>query len=398
MFKGTNIPPFDEKLYLSSPTMHGDELKFIKEAYDTNWMSTVGENINEAERLISGFVGRKYAVALTSGTSSLHLAVKLAGITKGTKVFCSDLTFIASTNPVVYEGAEPIFIDSEYKSWNMDPEALEKAFEKYPEVKHVVTVNLFGTPCDYNKIREICDRHNAVIIEDAAESLGAKYNGHLAGTFGDISAVSFNGNKIITGTSGGMLLTDDESVAKKARKWSTQSRDCAPWYQHSELGYNYRMSNIVAGVIRGQIPYIGEHIAQKKKIYQRYKEGFKDLPVQMNPIPENSSPNYWLSCMTVNPGAMCEQRLGDTEYTYTKESGKTCPMEILKAIKSINAEGRPLWKPMHLQPLFNNCEYITANGDVGKDLFSRGLCLPSDNKMTEQQQDAVIKAVRACFE
>ena len=398
MFKGTNIHPFEKKLYLSSPTMHGGELEYIKEAYDTNWMSTVGENINETERLISGFVGRKYSVALTSGTSSLHLAVKLAGITKGTKVFCSDLTFIASTNPVIYEGAEPIFIDSEYKSWNMDPEALEKAFEKYPEVKHVVTVNLFGTPCDYERIREICDRHNAVIIEDAAESLGAVYNGRRAGTFGDISAVSFNGNKIITGTSGGMLLTDDESVAKKARKWSTQSRDCAQWYQHSELGYNYRMSNIVAGVIRGQIPYIGEHIAQKKKIYQRYKEGFKDLPVQMNPISENSSPNYWLSCMTVNPEAMCEQTLGDAEYTYTKEGGKTCPLEILEAIKTLNAEGRPLWKPMHLQPLFDQYDYITASDDTGKDLFCRGLCLPSDNKMTEAQQEAIIKAVCACFE
>ena len=398
MFKGINLQPFDEKLYLSSPTMHGGEIEYIKEAYDTNWMSTVGENINESERLISGFVGRKYAVALSSGTSSLHLAIKLAGITKGTKVFCSDLTFIASTNPVIYEEAEPVFIDSEYKTWNMNPEALENAFEKYPEVKHVITVNLFGTPCDYDKIRRICDRHNAVIIEDAAESLGAVYNGRRAGTFGDISAVSFNGNKIITGTSGGMLLTDDEAIAKKARKWSTQSRDSAPWYQHSETGYNYRMSNIVAGVIRGQIPYIGEHIAQKKKIYQRYKESFKDLPVQMNPIPENCEPNFWLSCMTVNPEAMCEQKLDDTEYTYTKESGKTCPMEILETIKSINAEGRPLWKPMHLQPLFINCEYITANGDVGKDLFSRGLCLPSDNKMTEKQQDAVIKAVRACFE
>ena len=398
MFKGINLQPFDEKLYLSSPTMHGGEIEYIKEAYDTNWMSTVGENINESERLISGFVGRKYAVALTSGTSSLHLAIKLAGITKGTKVFCSDLTFIASTNPVIYEGAEPVFIDSEYKTWNMDPEALENAFEKYPEVKHVITVNLFGTPCDYDKIRRICDRHNAVIIEDAAESLGAVYNGRRAGTFGDISAVSFNGNKIITGTSGGMLLTDDEAIAKKARKWSTQSRDLAPWYQHSETGYNYRMSNIVAGVIRGQIPYIGEHIAQKKKIYQRYKESFKDLPVQMNPIPENCEPNFWLSCMTVNPEAMCEQKLGDTEYTYKKESGKTCPMEILEAIKTLNAEGRPLWKPMHLQPLFKKYDYITVNNDAGKDLFMRGLCLPSDNKMTEEQQDAVIKVVRACFE
>ena len=398
MFKGTNIPPFEAKLYLSSPTMHGDELSYIKLAYDTNWMSTVGKNIDESERLISEVVGRKHAVALTSGTSALHLAIKLAGITRGTKVFCSDLTFIASTNPIIYEGAEPVFIDCEYQSWNMDPEALEKAFEKYPEVKHVVSVNLFGTPCDYDRIREICDRHNAIIIEDAAESLGASYNGQQAGTFGDISAVSFNGNKIITGTSGGMLLTDDEVPAKKARKWSTQSRECAPWYQHSELGYNYRMSNIVAGVIRGQIPYIGEHIAQKKKIYQRYKEGLKDLPVQMNPILDNTEPNYWLSCMTVNPEAMCEQTLGDAEYTYTKESGKTCPMEILEAIKTLNAEGRPLWKPMHLQPLFDQYDYITASDDTGKDLFCRGLCLPSDNKMTEEQQDAIIEIIRSCFD
>lgn len=398
MFKGTNIPPFEEKLYLSSPTMHGDELEYIKEAYDTNWMSTIGENINVSERLVSGITDRKYAVALTSGTAALHLAVKLAGITKGTKVFCSDLTFIASTNPVVYEGAEPVFIDSDYETWNMSPKALEKAFEKYPGVKHVVTVNLFGTPCDYDRIREICDKHNAIIIEDAAESLGAEYKGRKAGTFGELSAVSFNGNKIITGTSGGMLLTDDETIAEKARKWSTQSRDCAPWYQHSELGYNYRMSNIVAGVIRGQIPYLSEHIAQKKAIYERYKEGFKGLPIQMNPIPENSEPNYWLSCMTVNPEAMCEQKLGDNEYTYTKESGKTCPMEILEAIKTLNAEGRPLWKPMHMQPLFEKYDYITASDDTGRDLFNRGLCLPSDNKMTMAQQDAIIKAVRACFE
>ena len=398
MFKGTTITPFEGKLYLSSPTMHGEELSFIQEAYSTNWMSTVGENINEAERLIGEYVGRKYAVALTSGTSALHLAVRLAGITKGTKVFCSDLTFIASTNPIIYEGAEPVFIDSEYKSWNMDPEALEKAFEKYPEVRHVITVNLFGTPCDYDKICEICHRHNALIIEDAAESLGALYNGRRAGTFGDISAVSFNGNKIITGTSGGMLLTDDEALAKKVRKWSTQSRDCAAWYQHSELGYNYRMSNIVAGVIRGQIPYIGVHIAQKQRIYQRYKEGFKDLPVQMNPIPENCSPNYWLSCLTVNPEAMCGQTRSDCTYEYKKEHGKSCPMEILEAIKTLNAEGRPLWKPMHLQPVFENCDYITASGDTGSDLFSRGLCLPSDNKMTVSQQDAIIKVVRSCFE
>lgn len=398
MFTEKDVTPFDKKLYLSSPTMHGDELKYIQEAYDTNWMSTIGENINETERLVAKRLGRKNAVAVTSGTAALHLAMRAVGIGRGTKVFCSDLTFIASVNPVIYEGGIPVFIDSEYETWNMDPEALEAAFKKYPDVRHVVLVNLFGTPCRFDRIHEICKRHGAVIIEDAAESLGASHKGVKAGSFGDVSIISFNGNKIITGSSGGVLLTDDDDLACTVKKWSTQSRDCAPWYQHSELGYNYRISNIVAGVIRGQMPYLDEHIAGKKAIYNRYKEGFKDLPVSMNPYAGDSEPNFWLSCMTVNPEAMCEQTRSACTYTYKKEHGKSCPMEILEAIKTLNAEGRPLWKPMHLQPLFENCDYITASGDTGSDLFSRGLCLPSDNKMTVLQQDAIIKVVRSCFE
>lgn len=398
MFKGINIKPLTEKIYLSSPTMHGNELKYIEEAYDTNWMSTVGKNINEAERLICEKTGRKNAVAVTSGTAALHIAMRMAGITKGTKVFCSDLTFVASANPINYLEGIPIFVDSEYETWNIDPKALEKAFEEHPDVKHVVIVNLFGTPCKFDEIRDICDRYNAVLIEDAAESFGAYYKGRSAGSLGDVSVISFNGNKIITGTSGGMVLTDDDDAARKARKWSTQSRDNASWYQHSELGYNYRMSNIIAGVIRGQIPYLDEHIAAKKAIYERYKEGFKDLPVSMNPFIDESMPNFWLSCMTVNKEAMCSQTRTDNEASYLKESGKSCPTEILEAIKTFNAEGRPLWKPMHMQPIFKDCVYITKGGSVSVDLFDRGLCLPSDNKMTAEQQDNIIKIIRACFE
>lgn len=398
MFRGTKITPFKNKLYMSSPTMHGEELTYIKKAYDTNWMSTIGENINEVENMVSKYVGRRNAVAVTTGTAALHLAMRLAGIEQGTKVFCSDLTFIASVNPVLYEGGIPVFIDSEPETWNMDPNALEKAFEKYPEVKHVVVVNLFGTPCKYKKIREICKKHGAMIIEDAAESFGTTYGEEKAGNLGDISIVSFNGNKIITGTSGGMLLTDDDELANKARKWSTQSRDGAPWYQHSELGYNYRMSNVVAGVIRGQIPYLDDHIASKKRIYERYKEGLKSLPVKMNPIPEGCVPNYWLSCMTIDKNAMCSQTCGNYEVSYEKEQGKTCPSEILAAVRSINAEGRPLWKPMHLQPMFKENPYISNDASVSEDLFKRGLCLPSDNKMTDEQQDAIIEIIKSCFD
>lgn len=398
MFRGIYTAPFEKKLYLSSPTMHGDELKYIRTAYDTNWMSTVGENIDEAEKLVCERTGRKNALAVTTGTAALHIAMRISGVTKGTKVFCSDLTFIASANPIIYQGGIPIFVDSEYETWNIDPKALEKAFEEYPDVKHVVIVNLFGTPCKFDEIREICDRHGAVIIEDAAESFGALYKGKSAGCLGDISIISYNGNKIVTGTSGGMLLTDDDDKMLEAKKLSTQSRDCAPWYQHSEIGYNYRMSNIIAGVIRGQIPYLEEHIAAKKAIYERYREGLSDLPVKINPFAEISKPNYWLSCITVNKDAMCIQNRGANEVSYKKEKGKTCPTEILDAIQQLNAEGRPLWKPMHLQPAFEKYAYICNNNSVSADLFDRGLCLPSDNKMTVEQQDAIIDIIRRCFE
>lgn len=398
MFKGTNTAPFKDKLYLSSPTMHGDELKYIKEAYDTNWMSTVGENIDAVERLVCEKTGRKNALAVTTGTAALHLAMRISGITRGTKVFCSDLTFVASTNPIVYQGGIPIFVDSEYETWNIDPEALEKAFEEHPDVKHVVIVNLFGTPCKFDEIREICDRHGAVIIEDAAESFGALYKGRAAGSLGDISIISFNGNKIITGTSGGILLADDADLILKAKKLSTQSRDNAPWYQHSDIGYNYRISNVVAGVIRGQMPYLEEHISQKRAIYERYRDGLKDLPVKMNRFAGDTIPNFWLSCITVDSDAMCSRHRVDSSITYTKEKGRSCPTEILDAISQLNAEGRPLWKPMHLQPVFENCEYICKDNSVSADLFNRGLCLPSDNKMTVEQQDLIIDTIRRCFE
>ena len=403
---------FEKKVWLSSPTMHGDEIKYVKEAYETNWMSTVGENINEVERIICEKVGCKYSVALSAGTAALHIAIKLAGVKPGDKVFCSDMTFSATVNPITYEGGIPVFIDTEYESWNMDPEALKKAFEIYPDVKVIVVAHLYGTPGKIDEIMKIAKEHNAIVIEDAAESLGATYKGKQTGTFGKYNCISFNGNKIITGSSGGMLLTDDLEAANKARKWSTQARENAPWYQHEEIGYNYRMSNIIAGVVRGQIPYLEEHIAQKKAIYERYKEGFKDLPVKMNPIPENCEPNYWLSCMIIDEEAMCRQVRGEQEAMYISETGKSCPTEILEAITSINAEGRPIWKPMHMQPIFRNNPFITRKGngrantnayiqnekiDIGMDIFERGLCLPSDNKMTVEQQEQIIKVIKNCF-
>ena len=407
------IKPFESKVWLSSPTMHGEEIEYVKEAYETNWMSTVGANINEAEKLTAEKIGCSYAVALASGTAALHLAMKLAGIKQGDKVFCSDVTFAATVNPVVYEGGVPVFIDTETDTWNMDPVALEKAFEIYPEVKHVVVANLYGVPGKMDELRAICDKHGAVMIEDAAESMGATYKGVQTGVFGDYGIVSFNGNKIITGSSGGMLLTNDLEAANKARKWSTQSRENAAWYQHEEIGYNYRMSNVIAGVVRGQLPHLEEHIAQKKAIYMRYKEGFKDLPVIMNPYDEeNSEPNFWLSCMLIDESAMCKQVRGENDALYVKEAGKTCPTEILEKLAEINAEGRPVWKPMHMQPIFRMNPFITAKGngrgmtnayiaggsvDVGMDLFNRGLCLPSDNKMTPEQQDVIIEVVRRCF-
>ena len=408
-----DIEPFPSRVWLSSPTMHGEEMQYMKEAFETNWMSTVGENINEVERQICEKVHCGHAAALSAGTAALHLAVKLAGVKPGDKVFCSDMTFSASVNPVVYEGGVPVFIDTERETWNMDPEALKKAFELYPDVKVVLVAHLYGTPGKMDEIKMICEQYGAVLIEDAAESLGASYKGKQTGTFGKYSCISFNGNKIITGSTGGMLLTDDLEAANKARKWSTQSRENAPWYQHEELGYNYRMSNVVAGVVRGQIPYLEEHIAQKKAVYMRYKEGFKDLPVTMNPYDEEKSePNFWLSCLLINPEAMCKQVRGEQDVLYISEHGKSCPTEILETLAKYNAEGRPIWKPMHMQPIYRMNPFVTAEGngrartnayiagggaDVGIDIFQRGLCLPSDNKMSDADADKVCEIIKRCF-
>ena len=426
MFKKNGIEPLAQHVYLSSPTMHGEEFQYMKEAYDTNWMSTVGANINEVEKCASEKIGCKHAVALSSGTAALHMAIKLAGMDlygqpevghgalEGKRVFCSDMTFAATVNPVVYEGGIPVFIDTERDTWNMDPVALEKAFEIYPEVKLVVVAHLYGTPGKVDEIQQVCEKHDAIIVEDAAESMGATYKGRQTGTFGKYNCISFNGNKIITGSSGGMLLTDREEAANKVRKWSTQARENAAWYQHEEVGYNYRMSNVIAGVVRGQFPHLEEHIAQKKAIYERYKEGLKELPVSMNPYNEEKSvPNFWLSCLIVDKNAMCRQVRGEQDALYVAEAGKSCPTEILEAIASVNAEGRPIWKPMHMQPIYRMNGFITRDGngravtnayiagereDVGMDIFSRGLCLPSDNKMTVEQQERIIKAIRKCFE
>ena len=419
------IQPFEHKVWLSSPTMHGDKQRYVDEAIRTNWVSTVGANINEVEKIVAEKIGRSYGVALSAGTAALHLAIKLCGeklygqskngrgTLQGRRVFCSDMTFDATVNPVVYEGGEPVFIDTEYDTLNMDPVALEQAFELYPEVRLVVVAHLYGVPGKIDEIQKICRKHNALIVEDAAESLGATYKGAQTGTFGDVSVVSFNGNKIVTGSSGGMLLTDSIADANKTRKWSTQSREDAPWYQHEELGYNYRMSNIIAGIVRGQLPYLEEHIVQKKAIYERYQEGLKDLPVKMNSFDEvNSEPNYWLSCLIIDEAAMCKQVRGEKDALYISESGKSCSTEILEALAAFNAEGRPIWKPMHMQPFYRMNPFVTAKGngraqsnayiagkgaDVGMDIFERGLCLPSDNKMTAVEQDRIIKIICSCF-
>ncbi|MBR6114918.1 MAG: DegT/DnrJ/EryC1/StrS family aminotransferase [Oscillospiraceae bacterium] len=423
----SGILPFQNKVWLSSPTMHGEEQKWINEAFSTNWVSTVGENINEIERMTAELIGRRHAVALASGTAALHLAIRLCGeklygrpmsgqgTLAGRRVFCSDMTFSATVNPVAYEGGEAVFIDSEYDTWNMDPAALERAFALYPEVRLVVVAHLYGTPAKIDEIVSIARAHDALVVEDAAESFCATYKGLQTGSFGDVSICSWNGNKLITGSSGGMLLTDDPDDAAKIRKWSTQSREPAPWYQHEDMGYNYRMSNIIAGVVRGQLPHAGEHLAQKKAVYERYKAAFADLPVTMNPFDGSTScPNYWLSCLLLDRDALCQTSRGALEAVYTPESGKSCPTEILEALAAFNAEGRPIWKPMHMQPIYRSHLFVTADGqsrtcfsddpdpadrsDIGADIFRRGLCLPSDNKMTAAQQDVVIEIIRRCFE
>ncbi|MBO5020963.1 MAG: aminotransferase class I/II-fold pyridoxal phosphate-dependent enzyme [Clostridia bacterium] len=370
----------NKRIFLSCPTMHGEEQLFVKEAFDTNWVAPLGKNVDEFEKEMANYIGVAHAAALSAGTAALHLAVKLAGVGQGDIVFCSDLTFAATVNPVSYEKATQVFIDSEYESWNMDPKALKKAFDKYPQCKCVMLANLYGTPAKLDEIKEICDAHGAILIEDAAESLAATYKGKQTGTFGKYNVISFNGNKIITTSGGGMLLSDDEEAIKKARFWATQSRDPAPHYQHSEIGYNYRMSNVVAGIGRGQLIHLDEHRELKEKIYSRYKKAFSNIPVTMNPYPECSIPNFWLSCFTVNDG--CDVK----------------PYDIMEKLASENIEARPIWKPMHMQPVFEGYDFISAfENACSEDIFKRGLCLPSDIKMTEEEQDRVIEIIKSLF-
>lgn len=411
---------FENRIWLSSPMMHGEEQQYVQEAFDTNWVSTVGANIDELEKGVREYVGCKASVALSAGTAALHLAIKLAGVEQGDVVLCSDLTFAATVNPVVYEKAEPVFIDSERDTWNMDPTALKRAFELYdgtthedgifyPKPKAVIAVNLYGTPAKLDEIRRICDTYGAVLIEDAAESLGASYKGVKTGTFGTYNAISFNGNKIITTSGGGMLLTNDEAAADKVRFWSTQAREAFPWYQHEQIGYNYRMSNITAGIGRGQLLHLDEHVTRKKEIYMRYKEGLSSLPLSMNPYIEDSmEPNYWLSCILIDEKAMCPQDrtvVGgltsgmEPGMTWKPEPGKSCPDAIREYLAQYNVESRPIWKPMHMQPVFEKNRFVAVDEgmDVGADIFQRGLCLPSDIRMTREEQDVVIEMVKRCF-
>ncbi len=372
----------NKRLFLATATTYTEELEFVKEAFEKNWVAPLGFNCDNFETEMADYLSQKsqkelYCLSLNAGTAALHLAMKLAGVKAGDRVFCSDMTFSATVNPVSYEGGVQVYIDSERDTWNMDPKALEKAFEKYPDTRVVVLVHLYGTPAKMDEIEAICKKHNAILIEDAAEALSATYKGRQCGTFGEYNIVSFNGNKIITTSGGGMLIAESREARDKAFFWATQAREPAPWYQHNEIGYNYRMSNVVAGIGRGQLLHLEEHKTKKAEIYERYKQAFKDLPLIMNPYEENTSPNFWLSCILLNKGV------------------KVTPMDILNRLNEENIESRPLWKPMHMQPVFENNDFITAeDSPVNEDLFSRGLCLPSDIKMTPEEQQAVIDIVK----
>lgn len=371
-----------DRIYLSSPTMHGEEQQFVQEAFDTNWVAPLGPNVNAFEKEMAKYVGRGHATALSAGTAAMHLAIKLAGVKAGDRVFVSSLTFSATCNPITYENAIPIFIDSERDTWNMSPDALRKAFEKYPDTKVVVVVHLYGTPCKLDEIMDICEEYGATLIEDAAESLGATYKGKMTGTFGKYGIYSFNGNKIITTSGGGMLVSESEEDMKKATFWATQAREPERHYEHKEIGYNYRMSNVVAGIGCGQLLHIDEHVTIKKHIYETYQKAFADIPdIMMNPIPMDCKANYWLSCITL------------------KEGSKVRPLDIMLALESENIESRPIWKPMHLQPVYKDNDFFTteAEGSVGEDIFRRGVCLPSDIKMTEDDLDKVIGIIKSLF-
>ncbi len=374
------------KIPLSTPTMHGTEIEYINEAFQKNWIAPLGFNCDCFETELSDFLrnGKDielHSLCVTSGTAAIHLALKLAGIQPGDVVLCSDKTFIGSVNPVIYEGGVPVFVDSERETWNMDPVALEKAFEKYPNAKAVILVHLYGVPAKTDEIIDICKKYNAILIEDAAEALSACYKDRQCGTLGQYNIISFNGNKIITTSGGGMLITGCEEARQRAFYLATQAKLPEPWYQHDEIGYNYRMSNVVAGIGRGQLRYLEEHKVAKRTIYNRYKEGLAGLPLTMNPYLDCTCPNFWLSCILIDKGC-----------TVT-------PMDILDKLNEINAESRPTWKPMHMQPVFAQNEYITAEDEsVSADIFARGLCLPSDIKMTQDEQELVIDVIRSCFE
>jgi len=372
-----------KRLYLSSPTMSGYEMNYINEAFETNWIAPLGKNVDEFEKEIAAYVNIGYASALSSGTAAIHLALKLADVKQDDMVFCSDLTFSATVNPVSYEKGKQVFIDSEKDTWNMDPKALEKAFEKYKTPKAVIVVNLYGVPSKLEEIKSICDKHNVPLIEDAAESLGAKYMGKQTGTFAQYGVFSFNGNKIITTSGGGMLVSNDEKAISKSRFWATQSREVARHYQHNEIGYNYRMSNVVAGIGRGQLKVLDSYVEKKKAIYEKYKEAFKEIKyIKMNPYLENiSEPNFWLSCMTIEEGC------------------KVKPIDVMIALENDNIECRPIWKPMHMQPVFAHCDFISLSEgkSVSEDIFNTGLCLPSDIKNTDEDMERIIDIIKNLF-
>ena len=370
----------EKRIFLASPHMsdEGYEKMYVKEAFDTNWIAPLGENVNKFEEELAEYVGTKHAAALSAGTAAIHMAFKALDVKEGDIVFCSDLTFSATANPITYQNATPVFIDSEKETWNMDPKALEKAFEKYPHPKAVIVVHLYGTPAKIEEIRKICEKHEVPLVEDAAESLGATYIGKQTGTFGKYGIYSFNGNKIITTSGGGMIISEDEEKIAKVRFWSTQAREKARHYEHKEIGYNYRMSNIVAGIGRGQLKVLDLRIKQKTEIYNRYKEAFKDMAdIKMQPIPENTMPNHWLSVITI------------------KKDSKVKPLDIMVALEKENIESRPVWKPMHMQPVFEKCDFIkVANEPVSKELFETGVCLPSDTKMTKEEQDKIVNIIK----
>ena len=374
----------ESRIFLASPHMSDEkyEQKYVKEAFDTNWIAPLGENVNKFEEELASYVRTKNAAALSAGTAAIHMALKALDVKKGDIVFCSTLTFSATVNPVIYQNATPVFIDSERETWNMSPKALEKAFEKYPNPKAVIVVHLYVTPAKIEEIKRICDNHNVPLVEDAAESLGATYNGKQTGTFGKYGIFSFNGNKIITTSGGGMLVSDDEERIQKVRFWATQAREKARHYEHKEIGYNYRMSNIVAGIGRGQLKVLDKRIEQKTDIYYNYKEGFKEIKdIEMQPIPENTKPNHWLSVITL------------------KEDSKVKPLDIMEALEKENIESRPVWKPMHMQPVFKDYDFIKVEEKpVSEDLFLRGVCLPSDTKMTKEEQERVIGIIKKLFD